>query len=108
MLHYKYEIKKDKVERKALQSSVSDKEVVFHSTDLVQKLSIKHQRKNSLIIGGLKVYLYKVYTVTYTVNRMYDVPEIEINFDDWYKASNWLWPKSTSSLDNDFDTVFQL
>ena len=37
---------------------------------------------------------------------MYDVPEIEINFDDWYKASNWLWPKSTSSLDNDFDTVF--
>lgn len=26
-------------------------------------------------------------TITYTANRMYNVPEVEINFDDWYRAS---------------------
>ena len=29
---------------------------------------------------------------------MYDVPEIETNFDGWYKAS--LWPKSTKMTSN--------
>ena len=61
---------------------------------------------------------------------MYDVPEIEVNFDGWYRASVCLWPKSTktrsnflnlqrtplpsstfstsSSNDSGFDTVFWL
>ena len=56
---------------------------------------------------------------------MDDVPEIEINFDGWYKTSVQLWPKSTkmnllglqripvpsptfftSSSDSGIDTVF--
>ena len=32
-------------------------------------------------------YLRPNGTITYTIDRMYDVPEIEINFDGWYKAS---------------------
>lgn len=33
--------------------------------------------------------------ITYTVDRMYDVPEVKINFDGWYEASVLLWPKSS-------------
>ena len=33
--------------------------------------------------------------ITYTVDRMYDVPEVKINFDGWYEASVRLWPKSS-------------
>ena len=74
-------------------------------------------------------YLRPEGTITYTVNRMYDVPKIEINFDGLYEASVCLWPKSnkmrsvlnlqraplssptfsiSSSNDSDIDTVFWL
>ena len=46
------------------------------------------------------VYLRSAGTITYTVDRMYDVPEIEINFDGWYRASIYLWPKSTKTRSN--------
>ena len=46
------------------------------------------------------VYLRSAGTITYTVDRMYDVPEIEINFDGWYRASVCLWPKSTKTRSN--------
>ena len=39
-------------------------------------------------------------TISYTIDRMYDVPEIETNFDGWYKASVRLWPKSTKMTSN--------
>ena len=39
-------------------------------------------------------------TVTYTADRIYDVPEKEINFDGWYKASVWFWPKSNEIRSN--------
>ena len=45
-------------------------------------------------------YLRSKGKITYTVNRMYDVPEIEINFNDWYRASVRLWPKSTKMSSN--------
>ena len=32
-------------------------------------------------------YLRSTETITYTVDRMYDVPEIEITFDGCYRAS---------------------
>ena len=31
---------------------------------------------------------------------MYNVPEIEINFDGWYKANVGLWPKSNKIRSN--------
>ena len=43
-------------------------------------------------------YLRPEGTITYTVDRMYDVSEVEINFDSWYRASGasvCLSPKST-------------
>ena len=46
------------------------------------------------------VYLRSAGTITYTVDRMYDVPEIEINFDGWYRTSVCLWPKSTKTRSN--------
>ena len=45
-------------------------------------------------------YLRPEGTITHTVNRMYDVPEIEINFDGLYKASVRLWPKSNKMRSN--------
>ena len=39
-------------------------------------------------------------TITYTVERIYDAPEIEINFDCWYKASVWFWHKSNKLRSN--------
>ena len=45
-------------------------------------------------------YLRPNGTITYTVDRMCDFPEIEINFDGWYKASVQLWPKSTKTRSN--------
>ena len=45
-------------------------------------------------------YLRPNGTITYTIDRMYDVPEIEINFDGWYKASARLWPKSNKMRSN--------
>ena len=75
-------------------------------------------------------YLRPEGTITYTADRMNDVPEIEINFDGWYRASVCLWPMSnkmrsnflslqrtlvpsltfpiSSSNDSGIDTVFQL
>ena len=40
-------------------------------------------------------YLRPKGTITYTVIRMYDVLEVEINFNNWHKAIVHLWPKST-------------
>ena len=40
-------------------------------------------------------YLRPEGTITHTVDRMYDVSEVEINFDSWYSASVCLSPKST-------------
>ena len=70
-------------------------------------------------------YLKPNGTNTYTINWIDDVPEIEINFDGWYKTTVQLWPKSTkmnllglqrtpvpsptfftSSSDSGIDTVF--
>ena len=45
-------------------------------------------------------YLRANGTISYTIDRMYDVPEIETNFDGWYKASVRLWPKSTKMTSN--------
>ena len=45
-------------------------------------------------------YLRPNGTITYTIDRMYDVPEIEIHFDGWYKANVRLWPKSTKMRSN--------
>ena len=38
-------------------------------------------------------YLGPEGTITYTIDRMYDVPEIEINFNGWCKSSVQLWPR---------------
>ena len=54
-------------------------------TDLVQKLLLRCQF-DCLRSKG---------TITYTVDRMYNVPEVKINFNGWYKASIRLWSKST-------------
>ena len=48
-------------------------------------------------------YLRSKGKITYTVNRMYDVPEIEINFNGWYRASVRLWQKSTKMSSNFLD-----
>ena len=45
-------------------------------------------------------YLRANGTISYTIDRMYDVPEMETNFDGWYKASVRLWPKSTKMTSN--------
>ena len=33
-------------------------------------------------------------TITYTIDRMYDVPKIKISFTGWYENSVRLWPKN--------------
>ena len=50
-------------------------------------------------------YLRPANTITYAINRMYNVPEIEINFDGWYKASVRLWPKSNKIRSNIENTI---
>ena len=45
-------------------------------------------------------YLRANGTISYTIDRTYDVPEMETNFDDWYKASVRLWPKFTKMTSN--------
>ena len=45
--------------------------------------------------GKLFGYLRPNGTITHTIDRTYDVSEIEINLDGWYKGSFWLWQKST-------------
>ena len=45
-------------------------------------------------------YLRPAVTITYVSDRMYNVPEIEINFDGWYKANVGLWPKSNKIRSN--------
>ena len=44
-------------------------------------------------VGEQFDYLRPEGTITYTIDRMYDVPEIEINLNGWYKSSVLLWPK---------------
>ena len=44
-------------------------------------------------LGEQLEYLRPEGTITYTIDRMYDVPEIEINLNGWYKSSVPLWPK---------------
>ena len=39
-------------------------------------------------------------TITYTVDRTYDVSEIQINDDGWYKVSVRLWPISNRMRSN--------
>ena len=45
-------------------------------------------------------YLRLEETIKNTVYRIHGVPEIEINFDGWYRASVCLWPKSTKMRSN--------
>ena len=45
-------------------------------------------------------YLRPKGRIIYTVDRMCDVPQTEINFDGWYKASVSLWPKSNKMRSN--------
>ena len=35
-------------------------------------------------------------TITYTIDRMYDAPKVEINFNGWYENSVRLCPKNPS------------
>ena len=45
-------------------------------------------------------YLRPERRIIYTVDRMCDVPQTEINFDGWYKASVGLWPKFNKMRSN--------
>ena len=40
-------------------------------------------------------YLRLEETIKNTAYRIHGIPEIEINFDGWYRTSVCLWPKST-------------
>ena len=41
-------------------------------------------------------YLRPKGTITWAVDRMFDVPEVEINFDGWCKVTVRLWPKNAN------------
>ena len=51
-------------------------------------------------IGKQFDYLRSERRIIYTVDRMCDVPQTEINFDGWYKASVGLWPKFNKMRSN--------
>ena len=38
-------------------------------------------------------YLRPKGTITYTIDRTYNVPLIQFNFDGWFESSVRLWPK---------------
>ena len=38
-------------------------------------------------------YLRPRGTITYTIDRTYNVPLIQFNFDGWFESSACLWPK---------------
>lgn len=41
-------------------------------------------------------------TITYRINKMYDIPEVEIDFNGSYKSTTHFWPKATRSRHNFF------
>ena len=42
-------------------------------------------------------YLRPEGTITYSIDRTYNIPLIEINFDGWFKSSVRLWLKSNKA-----------
>lgn len=72
-------------------------------------------------------YLRPEGTITYSIDRMYDVPETEIDFNGWYESTVQFWAKNSKmrlnilrwkstpvpslsvtslSYDSGFDTVY--
>ena len=45
-------------------------------------------------------YLRPKGTFTYTIDRTYDIPLIEIQFDVWFKSSVRLWPENNKMRKN--------
>ena len=39
-------------------------------------------------------------TFTYTTDRTYDIPLIEVQFDGWFESSVCLWPKNNNMRKN--------
>ena len=45
-------------------------------------------------------YLRPEGIIIYSLDRMYDVPEKEIDFNGWYKRTARLWPKNSKMRTN--------
>ena len=45
-------------------------------------------------------YLTPNGTITYSIDRTYNIPLIELDFDGWFERSICLWPKNISARSN--------
>ena len=50
--------------------------------------------------GKIFDYLRPEGTITYTIDRTYNIPMIEIQFNGWFESSVRLWPKDNSARSN--------